>query len=291
MNYCIINNSNSGMGSLLYSQDNYAAFSVIANSQFYENKAEISLFDIYISSVILNNVTFFNNSNVAFYSSQSNLNISNISFRNHQCRNFEGCIFSLSQNSILNVKNSIFENILNFQNEGNILSDSSSLVFDQILMRNMSTYHRIGSCFALYSSNMSISMVLFEEFSGNCIYGIQSRVFIQKSTFNNRKNRDLDSNSLNYGAVFLSNCFAFNLLNVSFLNNANGASVHLSNNPQLKQEDQFKILNSTFQNNSAIIGGAIFSQNLKLQINSCYFESNFAQNGGAIYLNSESIFL
>lgn len=291
MNFCLINHSNSGMGSLLYSQDNYAAFSVIANSEFFENKAEISLFDIYLSGLILSNVTFLNNSNVGFYSAQSNLNFSNVSFQNHLCMNIEGCIFSLRGNSSLHVKNSIFENIHNLQNEGNIFSDSSCLIFEQILMRNMSTYHRMGSCFAIYASNVSVSKVFFEDFSGNCIHGTQSRVLIQRSTFTNRKNSDLDCLNT-YGAVFLINCFIFEILDVSLINNVRipkGASVYISNDVQIKQEDQFRILNCTFQKNSATIGGAIFSQNLKILINFCYFDNNFAQKGGAIYLNSECI--
>ena len=65
MNNCVINNSYSEMGALLYSHDNAGTPSYIFNCQFYENKGDVSLFDLYTASVILYDSIFFNNSNLA----------------------------------------------------------------------------------------------------------------------------------------------------------------------------------------------------------------------------------
>ena len=172
------------MGAIIYSHDNPTP-SYIRNCQFYENKGEHSLFDLVATLLVINDSDFFNNTNLAFYTMQTNLNISNVSFSNHVCRNIEGCIFSMTQSSILVLRNSIFENISNLENEGNIVFDSSSVIFEKNVIRNLSTLRKIGSCARLISTNITISEGLFHNYLGNCLFSIESSINISNSNFYN----------------------------------------------------------------------------------------------------------
>ena len=280
------------MGAFLYSHDNSANPSYISNCQFYENRGEISLFDHYMSSVVINDSIFFNNSNLAFYSIRSNINISNISFSDHVCKNKEGCIFALSQTSFLYLENSVFKNILNLENVGNMAFDSSIVIFEKILMRNLSTHHKIGTCSTLDSTILNISDVLFQNYFGNCIYASESLIEILNSNFINDITTNFSNDVLSYGGIFCLSCFSFNLVNSSFINNKNvlsGACLYFLNNKDSKdQKAIFFISNSSFQNNSAIFGGAIYMLNIKILISFSFFSNNLAQKGGAIYFDCDS---
>ena len=289
MNDCVINNSYSGIGALLYSHDNSGTPSYIFNCQFYENKGDVSLFDLYTASVILYDSIFFNNSNLAFYSIQSNINISNISFSDHVCQNIEGCVFSLSKTSFLFLGKSVFKNVFNLENEGNIVFDSSIVSFENTFMGNFSTLHKTASCARVDSTHLEISEGIFQNFLGNCIFATQSSVKIKNSNFNNQKISNSKDLLYNYGGISCFSCFEFTLQNSSLTNGRNflsGAGLYLLN--EINSKDQtniFVIFNNSFQNNSAIVGGAISMLNVKALIKLCIFDNNSAQKGGAIFLD------
>ena len=275
------------MGALFFSRDNYDKISSVSNCTFYQNSADFTLIDVDLAIFQINDSFFFNNTDIAFFAINSNLLIYNITIMNHTCKSIHGCIFSLNENSSLILINSTFENIYNFQNEGNMLFDSSLAKFHNIFMRNITNFYRLGNCISSYSSNLSIFSSYYNNYSANCIYSISSNLVVQNSFFNGIKSE----NSLSsYGAIYCLNCIKSQIVNNTFEFNSNifeGGCLHLINDIKNNDNDQLIISQNIFSLNSAIFGGGIYSYNVQTLIISCLFQNNFAQKGGALFLNND----
>ena len=284
-----INYSDSNIGAFLVTYDNYDKISIISNcSLFQSGYFSFSLFDLDLTILQIDGFYFFNNTSVLLFSINCTIVLSNISIFNHECQSLDGCLFSLSANSLLSLSSSAFTNVHNDKDSGNVYLLSSQAMFTNVLMVNFTTTSENAAFLLSYSSEVVVFGSHFSNYSSNCIEFWDGQLSINQTIFSNRMMKN-NIKVENFGVVSCQNCEQFSLFQsyfeFNFFNVLNGgACLALSINIDFTY-DEYLIMNNTFINNLAISGGSIYLFNVKAEISSCLFENNFAEEGGALYLD------
>ncbi|CAG9321394.1 unnamed protein product [Blepharisma stoltei] len=226
----------------------------------------------------------------------SDLEISGSSFSNQNCT--EGCFINLSSDCNAIIKNSNFINANSTSSGGAIFSSSSSITiesssfkniysqsegssiysnFDSILnIKNsefLSSYsHNMGGVINAYQTPCSIENSIFDKYSQSGIYGFDlEKLEISGSSFSN-------GNGILGGAVHCNYCNNIKIGSSKFLNNSAslGGALYFGTDMGKKIENTHFIDGTTFIDNKAENGGAVFSGDANLYVSSSVFLKNQA---------------
>ena len=150
----------------------------------------------------------------------------------------------------------------------------------------------VGGAILSTSSNINIVGSWFEgnyaEMGGAIFSELQSNVSISNSTFiGNLANSSFDHSSTTYtygGAVCIFDGGSITVANSSFDNNSaiEGGAVYMN-------DGSITVANSSFDNNSAKCGGAVNMDGGSITVANSFFDNNSAYDGGAVCMSYGSI--
>lgn len=216
------------------------------------------------SSPMINRCLFvFNTSQQeggAIYIEDSSPQISNCSFRGNASGATGGAIYSSGGSPI--ITDCVFEFNVALNHEGGA-----------IYLSNTGSLAEIRNC--KFSGNQSF-------YSGGAIYKFNGSLKLNNCSFEANRNqfgRSVYGGAMvNVGSIRIENCNFFR--NISAVTGGGGGGLSTYG-------DDCQILNTTFTQNSASRGGAIFSSG-NTQLSNCLFQNNGAFTGGGAVYNSGS---
>jgi predicted outer membrane repeat protein len=232
------------------------------------------------SSPILTDVTFGSNSatvggaisnNSSYTAGGNNFHLTRVTFTNNSASNVGGAIYNSSSNP----------RMTNITFTGNTTTDPASGGSDQ------------GGAIHNTSSNPTINSTTFSQNSANsdggAIYNFASSPTLTDITFTN--NSSVNGSG---GAVYNTYYTTATLTNANFnLNSANngfGGAIYNTLLPDYTGSGSvINLTQNSFQQNSAIRGGAIYNSSSSSNLTNVSFSQNAASgNGGAIFSTSSS---
>lgn len=283
VNKCIIRNNFAPEVSVLWAFDLFDRFIIISDSLFELNHGSNSLIEISYSSLNISRCNFSGNLNPTINILKTKFMIANSWVRNSVCSAKQlGCFLVGDEGSTIEIISTEIFNIAATNSEsGAIYLKNSNLTIGKGVLFNCTSLG-LGSCIFSSFSILNITETNFSNFNPSCIYSDNSQ-----SYFNH---------------IFMGNSFVLNsplmikfpkefvLENSYFSNNSGsieGGAIFLKNN--LFSNNSKSIITSTiFSNNNAkLTGGAINNENQNLEITKSSFQNNSALFGGALYLKNE----
>ncbi len=259
---------------------NYGSLNLL-NSYFINNTLYNDCNVLYnLGKTNIKNTTFMNNNEINYgmlISSFNNLTINNSKFINNSAKMYAGAIYVL--NSYLNVNNSEFNyNKANYA--GSIYLDNSTAYLYNTKFIKSNSY-RWGGAIGAELSKVFINNCEFinntatNDVAG-AVYSRESEVTITDSNFT--------SNTATFGGSICQLDGKLYITNTDF----NASYVKYNGGAIYDIYADIQIYNSTFTNNNALNGGAIYVDNATSYFVVTYslFNSNIAKsNGGAIFSN------
>lgn len=293
MKNCNISNSKSSYGSIFFIVENYQSQVIIEGCLFVKNFGSFNLIDLGRTNLEIYDSIFENNSNLVFYLIDSFLNIKNCSIINNKCLTTDqGCFLSAFQFSVIVTNATLVKNVSNELEEGIIYLEKSTLQTTLLQMIELTTKKKKGSCFSIYSSNLTISFSNFSKYNYNCLFGIDSSIEFSNCIFNNsdfiRQSKIIN----NYGGIYCLSCVNVTILNSMFLKNVQilkGSSIYISGEKNEGLEE-IMIENCIFLENEALEEGTLYIYNQNITIQKSNFTNNSAKRGGALFFNNDGNF-
>jgi hypothetical protein len=237
----------------------------------------------------MENVTLKDNLNNFFSALRSIIFLKDTSLINHACLIFsEGCIMHSLDESNITFINSHFRNVTSLERD-NILIYDSSFCMENTSFSLTHTKVSKGSCLSGINSNFIIKYANFFSFNGNAIYIEDSTLLISNSIMIDAFNK---SNENKYGALICLDCSEIKIINTTFKNNKafQGAALYFFDSKAIRRQEKY-IIDSFFQDNEAEKGGAIYIENQNIFVNGSIFIENKAIDGGAIFSFIESKYI
>lgn len=280
----------------IFSFENLREYITVEDTVFTNISSKESIFDCSSSNLILKNCSFQTIINFNIRVDSSNFLINQIFIKDVLCLiEQNGCIFSCSSNSYLEINDGKLSNISNSDMLGNIYLENSVANVTNLIWSDASAGKKTGACF--YSENSEVLMLnsVFQSYYYNCLYIIATKIKLTNITFDNTELSDsrLFGTQI-YGAVYVENCQNFSVINSLFKGNSNakfGSGIMLINSNLDSFHNLFLISNCTFQSNKADdSGGAIYLFSVVGLINSSLFNFNEASYGGGIYYFTKGYF-
>jgi hypothetical protein len=313
-NSVIAHNQAENKGSILYSTECSIENSHISNSKISDNISKnggiISLMNSYLrisDSEIHDNLD--ENITPGILITSSVLNVENTQFRNQ--RGLEGAgIYSTSQ-SILSLTSCSFKNLYANSNGGAISSYYSTINIINSNFENLFA-QSAGSIFAYSKCKIDIRDSVFSDsyalLGGGIIKSFGSQLITHNSTFHKFNSTGIEADTMSNfeiydsrytygvgvtgGAINCIRCSGINISNSEFLQNVAqyGGAIHITTSKDSLISTYQIIYNNSFEENSALSGGSVYSNNLNLDIYGNTFDRNIAilsedgseGNGGAI---------
>lgn len=284
-----ITNITSDYTGFLFSFENLEESITINNTTFTNISSKDSTFDCSSSNLIISNCSFQTILNFNIRVDSSVFLINKIFIKDVICLIKEnGCIFSCSSNSYIEINDGKLFNISNSDMLGNIYLENSVANISNIIWDEALAGKKTGACF--YAENTEIFMInsAFQSYFYNCLYSIGTKLDLTNITFDNTNvSYHPTQGTQNYGAVYGENCGNFSVKNSVFKGNTNaklGSAIMLINLKLDSFHNLFLVSNCTFQSNMAEdSGGAIYLSAVVGSITSSSFNLNKANYGGAIY--------
>lgn len=259
---------------------------ILKDIHFTYLNAAINLFDCTSSTFVIENSQISQSQTNIFFLMNSNFRLVNMTIDNHNCDTiFQGClIFALSESFL--VINQIYVTQMISQTTDNIFLSSGTAILDNIIMKNLNTFNMQGSCIGAFSSKVKIKNAFFSLFYGNCMNFYESLIDLDNSFF--EKNVVSSKLMETKGVFYCLNCLSYNITQNVFRNNEHANSLYL----KYKYINEVKnntflntIINCTFVANVADqYGGAIYFENQMTLIENSTFIENRANIGGAIFI-------
>ncbi|CAG9309876.1 unnamed protein product [Blepharisma stoltei] len=295
----ITGNSCLRKGSVMYLLGTSLVSSQIIRTNIYNNKASEGAIVLLDASILINSSKIHENSadeaspgliltlssaNISssqFYSqpskqgcfiyssTQSSLYISNSTFKDAVSSGSGGAIFAISTS--ITALNCVFSN-LQANSGGAILAYSDSSLFIQSSNFTHLTSYSTGAVFDLYQSNVTILNSFFENFSSTGIYGDKlGNLYVTGSSFNS-------ANGVNGGAIYCIACSDIAIKTSRFVNcNATlGGAVHLITSSDSMINSVYIVDETYFINNTALNGGAVYANNILLNLTNSFIYHNHA---------------
>ncbi|CAG9330610.1 unnamed protein product [Blepharisma stoltei] len=212
-----------------------------------------------------------------YATAQSIASIFNTTFIDGSSASSAGSIFSIS--STVNIYNGIFNrNSAKNGGGGVILSYSSST----LLINNSAFYNSyskdVGGVIIGYESDLIIESTVMKNYKVGAIYGSKmNSVYIKDSKFYN-------GIGTNGGSLTCISCISVYLNNCYFQENTadTGGAIYLSTSSDTEIENPYIIAESSFWNNSASLGGGIYTNDISLNVSSSEFVGNIANTTSEI---------
>ena len=245
---------------------------VTTNSTIYLSDGIYNMSDIIITKNITitgqnTNKTIINGANKgnSLFSLYGNLTLCNVTVTNYTTTSID-----IHKHSHLNLNNIVFINH-NSTSKGSIYSELSTVYIDNSKFINLTSTS--GGAIYLFNSNMTL---LNSEFINN-----SARLGGAILTINGTSDQDINTETDELAAYLV-------ISNTRFINNTaiyDGGAI-------FDTYSGLTILSSNFTGNKGRRGGAIYSDDLRLEIESSVFINNTAASyGGVIYANQNNIIL
>lgn len=280
-------------GGILQCYENYGSNITIESSIFVNNSCDENLFILMNAKLYMFDCEFQLNKNIIFSLSKANLTLNHISIYDNTCANkIIGCLINSIDNSNILADDLILTNISNILEEGNIYLENSLAIFSQLFMNKSTTLKNIGCCIMSMQSKILLDFGYFANYDDNCIYAVNSFINITNSVFENRNSEVFftEKSGFKLGSVYCDVCFELFISNDSFFYNmrsSSGSCIYISDSLEEANENIAWILNSSFMGNIASDkGGAIYIEDFNAIILNSSFKNNQASFGAAIYFFS-----
>ncbi|WP_278522565.1 Ig-like domain repeat protein [Methanobrevibacter arboriphilus] len=296
INSNIANNTGATAGAIYYSSMSDIKFLTISNSNINGNKGHYGAI-YYSSNINISDSNITNNAGnitgAIYYYGPYNITINNTNIANNTGM-YGGALFIHNLNSygFIVINNSKFVNNSGDYGGAIYKNQTYSYGIDNFIIDTSVFVNNIADQGgAIYNNNTGNSSnngnltLINSNFTGNtanlggAIYNKASaRLGLNGSSFNNNY-------AVSGGAIY--NEGEFNLTNSNFTNNnaTNGGAVYNDNGDFL---GDFLLNNIIFTRNSANLGGVIYNKaSARLGLNGSSFNNNYAVSGGAIYNEGE----
>ena len=227
----------------------------------------------------------------AFYLTQSNLTICTSIFERSTAQ--QGGVIESQQSESIAITNSTFQN--NGANQGGVVYAET---VNNVTINNSSFYLNIcpvgGVLYAAMGSNIFVHSSEFnnngmsvtpQSTSQGGVFVIrQSNIMVTDSTFvNNSAINGGAFNCVQSTSQITNSSFSRNILLIDSSGLSLGGALSLS-------QSILRVVNTTFQEHLAILGGVIGAQSQSnVAISNCSFTNNRAQSGGVLYGDGRSI--
>lgn len=285
---CTFENNFATIGTILHASENYKSITTIVSSYIFNNSGVENLFNLMDSNLIINNSIFDKNNNILFVSTRTNLILNSIYISNHVCYNSAfGCAIN-AQNSSIKAKDAKIFEIHNYFQEGIVYFEESFVEFIKIDFHLLNNIKHKGSCFDLKNSHLFLDEANFHIYDSNCIYAINSSIYLNNTLFDNENFERLNQDVFLYGSIHCDSCLNFSIFNSVFQKNTlseNGGGVTLISENGIKLNALLSNV-SFFSNEVFASGGGVSLQNVNAKIIDCYFFENKALKGAAIFFYS-----
>ena len=283
--------------------------STIKNSVFFNNYAlGYHCINAIRSYIAFENITFERNSGdyPAIYTSYSQINISSSNFKDQEG---QAGSFLYSTSSRITIEGSSFINGTSRTNGGAIWASDSRISISGSSFSDIEAGDRGGVVYAMINSTVTISNSVFRNtrstYDGSIIFVNEGYLSLRNCSVYNSSSIPIyteyaretritnlvfeDCSGSYASAIAIYESKLVNVEGSSFRNCTTsvdfGGAVYLES-VYTTFEEEYQISNCEFINNTSILGGGVYSKNLKLRIENSTFSSNSAIHGGAVYLES-----
>ena len=271
-------------GGVIFGLDNIPSTIIFNNVSFFNNSAGNFLVSILNTNLTLNHCNFKENVNNLFLLESSYMMFYQSSILNHTCINQEyGCLANEISGSELYVIDSIVNHILSLK-EGLIYSFSCKFFAERSFFQNLDSNNGVGPFLLSYYSIVSSFATSFKNYDINCIYVNNGSLIITNNSFINDNQVFKDNSKSNYGTIYCDFCQDFSINQSIFSGNKNSiiGTIALFSSSNINY-----INNCIFTYNQAYDkGGALYLFNSKTLITNSIFNQNQADYGGSIYCES-----
>lgn len=276
-------NSYAFYGGVIYTQD----FSVIyfIDCEIFGSRTSGTLIDLDHSILSMANNKISKTFNNLFLITSSNVTITGIIITDHECNTIiQGCLLTSLSESQIQISNATFLNIKSLTSD-NIYLTSSLVSMNNIFINDTINEKKEGCCIGSTNSELNINGSVFENYLGNCLNIQFSVIRLNNTLFHSNQ---YDQNWFSLGAFYCLDCFIYIINRSIFSSNKHvvkGAAINCINTYKKNENASLsKIINSIFQENEGNeLGGAIYLQNQQVEVESCDFLKNSANEGGGIY--------
>ncbi|EAR96745.3 transmembrane protein, putative (macronuclear) [Tetrahymena thermophila SB210] len=204
------------------------------------------------------------------------------------------------------IDNTIFQNVFYFfsgrilfdLNEKNLITQSNSLIITNntsIQILNNSKFEQLncdscnGAALQVINGNINIQDSIFNQTNaqqGGAIFitGLVGNNYIRKTIFVEGQSQ-YNGGSLYFQQQQQQNPFSLDISECQYLNNTSidgkGGSLYISSNSLNPLNMSISVYFTDFTNNLAQIGGAIYNQNISIQVQNSQFIQNYAKIFGS----------
>ena len=192
--------------------------------------------------------------------------------------------------SHIRIDNSIFIGVKG-ANEENMYFEESVLEIKNSIFQNTENKKTTSSISSGVLSKYYISNCTFVSYKFNCFSISTSEFFVNFSVFNNSNyEKPANIKSGEFGTIFLDSCL-IQINNTYFIGNKNvlkGAGIGIISSTNNKEGLNFLLISNNFyQNEVALYGGSVYLEDNIGRISFCNFSENSAQYGGAVYYKND----
>ena len=261
------------------------------NCTLISNQADNNMLFISNSFLFIINCSFSDNlNNFAFLSNSTSYAINN-SFENQNCTNvLSGCLFDLTSNSMIFLRNTYINSLSNTKAFGAFTFEGSFGVFDKLHIKDIINFKMSKLCISSVDSTIILNDSSFFNYYINALYFESSMVFINSSNFSNSnllsQQKYIENNAI-LSPIYVINCnkvhLNFSIISSNF-HSTNGGAMTL-----ISYSDPSNVVlsnNSFFINNALENGGALYIININISIYNSNFIQNIAFKGGGVYYSS-----
>ena len=282
----VIEDNFSPDGAIIFGIDDLPSTIIFQNVSFFNNSAENYLISILNTNLILENCIFIENFNNLFFLESSSVKFDQSIIQNHICTVLQyGCFADETETSDVYIINSIM-NLVSSVMGGIIYTDTSNLFIEESFFSDIKANNALGSFLLSTDSHISSVNASFQNYDVNFFNLENVSLIISNNTFNNGNNIFEDIAIISYGTIYCESCQNSTINNSFFSGNGNAQTGTLT-----FVSETISLLNTTYliykcifsYNQAMNQGGAISLFNSKVLIMDNDFIGNQANYGGSIY--------
>lgn len=287
LNDSFVSNSYSLQGGLLFGINNFFSQSMIANVTFLNIDGYIDLISISNTDIVFERCTFLNNKNKIATIFESKISFINSIILNHKGNLFY-CFVASSLKLIESKFSSVKESI-----EDTMYFEESILEIKNSLFKDVENKNNFGSIGTGVYSKFYIQNSTFINYKFNCFTLLKGEFLLNSSNFDNINFFFIDKSKLgDFGCIYLESCTKIEISSSNFSGIKNifqGGSINIVFKTMDADDDGYFVVkkNNFYKNDVKWNGGALNIVNGKGQISSCVFTENTATYGGAIFITNE----
>ena len=277
-------------GTLFYSSS-LLSEATLKNIVSVNNSATIGLSSFSFTKVTFQNAHFINSSSIIFSIQYASLILFDVIVEEHQCSlNQVGCIVNIISKSSISVNNISCYNVTSLESLGVIYSSSSIVNISDSYFIN-ATVASVADILYAEMSQIYIKRTMIKNYKNSAMNLLQDTTFsLEECVCTNHYLSSLACLNISMTTnVLISDSFFSNISFsvISFYNDLDFLQGSPSDIPIIQNSFFSNNVNTGSSNN--IKGGCIFVQNSHLNLTNSTFLNNTAEIGGAIFLSSNDV--